>query len=125
MGRTTYDAVIVGARVAGTPAAQRLAERGWKVLLLDREPPPADTLSTHDGYEAWRADRAREHYEWSFDFARFANPQTADPIFRSLVADPQAGQDQRNALSRQLRPKEDVFTRERLERWFSAAVPSA
>ncbi len=47
MGGPSYDAVVVGARVAGTPAAQRLAERGWKVLLLDREPPPADTLSTH------------------------------------------------------------------------------
>ncbi|HWC47864.1 MAG TPA: FAD-dependent monooxygenase, partial [Solirubrobacterales bacterium] len=45
--RPSYDAVIVGARVAGTPAAARLAEQGWKVLLLDREPPPADTLSTH------------------------------------------------------------------------------
>ena len=46
MSRQSYDAVIVGARVAGTPAATRLAEQGWKVQLLDREPPPADTLST-------------------------------------------------------------------------------
>jgi 2-polyprenyl-6-methoxyphenol hydroxylase-like FAD-dependent oxidoreductase len=83
---------------------------------------PQESLA---GYEAWRADRAREHYEWSFDFARFANPETAEPIFRGLVADPQAGQDLRDALSRQLRPKEDVFTRERLGSWFSAAVPSA
>jgi 2-polyprenyl-6-methoxyphenol hydroxylase-like FAD-dependent oxidoreductase len=73
------------------------------------------------GYEAWRAERAREHYEWSFDFARFANPATAEPIFRGLVADPQAGQDLRDALSRQLRPKSDVFTKERLGRWFAAA----
>jgi len=78
-----------------------------------------------DGYEAWRADRAREHYEWSFDFARFANPATAEPIFRGLAADPQAGQALRDALSRQLRPKSDVFTKERLGEWFSAAVPSA
>jgi len=83
---------------------------------------PQESLA---GYEAWRADRAHEHYEWSFDFARFANPETAEPIFRGLVADPQAGQDLRDALSRQLRPKEDVFTRERLGRWFSAAIPSA
>lgn len=83
---------------------------------------PQESLA---GYESWRADRAREHYEWSFDFARFANPATAEPIFRGLVADPQAGQDLRDALSRRLRPKEDVFTKERLNRWFSAAVPSA
>lgn len=83
---------------------------------------PEESLA---GYETWRADRAREHYEWSFDFARFARPDTAEPIFRGLVADPQAGQDLRDALSRQLRPKADVFTKERLERWFSAAVPTA
>jgi 2-polyprenyl-6-methoxyphenol hydroxylase-like FAD-dependent oxidoreductase len=76
-----------------------------------------------DGYEPWRAERAREHYEWSFDFAHFADPKTAEPIFRGVAADAQAGQDLRDALSRQLRPKSDVFTRERLERWFSA-VPS-
>jgi len=74
-----------------------------------------------DGYEAWRADRAREHYEWSFDFARFANPATAAPIFAGLVEDPEAAQNLRDALSRGLRPKSDVFTRERLGRWFQAA----
>jgi 2-polyprenyl-6-methoxyphenol hydroxylase-like FAD-dependent oxidoreductase len=77
------------------------------------------------GYEAWRAERAREHYEWSFDFARFAKPETAEPIFRGLVADPQAGQDLRDALSRRLRPKRDVFTKERLGRWFAAAEQKA
>jgi len=46
-GRDSYDAVVVGARCAGTPVAARLARQGWKVLLLDRDPPPADTLSTH------------------------------------------------------------------------------
>ncbi len=45
--RSSYDAVVVGARCAGSPLATRLAEQGWKVLLVDREPPPADTLSTH------------------------------------------------------------------------------
>jgi 2-polyprenyl-6-methoxyphenol hydroxylase-like FAD-dependent oxidoreductase len=46
-GRSSYDAVIVGARCAGSPLAARLAERGWSVLFVDREPPPADTISTH------------------------------------------------------------------------------
>jgi 2-polyprenyl-6-methoxyphenol hydroxylase-like FAD-dependent oxidoreductase len=45
--RQSYDAVIVGARCAGSPLAARLAERGWSVLIVDREPPPADTLSSH------------------------------------------------------------------------------
>ena len=77
-----------------------------------------------DGYEAWRDERAREHYEWSFDFARFPNPEAAGPIFDGLVADPEAGQNLRDALSRRLRPRSGVFTDERLARWFSA-VPSA
>lgn len=80
-----------------------------------------------DGYEAWRDERAREHYEWSFDFAHFPKPETAGPIFDGLVADPEAGQNLRDALSRQLRPREGVFTQERLERWFTPqpASPSA
>jgi len=75
-----------------------------------------------DGYEAWRDERAREHYEWSFDFARFPKPEVSGPIFAGVAADPEAGQNLRDALSRQLRPKSDVFTKERLERWFSAAT---
>jgi flavin-dependent dehydrogenase len=75
-----------------------------------------------DGYEAWRDDRAREHYEWSFDFAHFAKPEAAGPIFAGLAADPTAGQNLRDALSRQLRPRSDVFTDERLGQWFSNAM---
>ena len=81
---------------------------------------PAESL---DGYEAWRDDRAREHYEWSFDFARFPKPEVAGTVFDGLVSDPEAGQDLRDALSRQLRPRSGVFTDERLGKWFSA-VPS-
>lgn len=74
------------------------------------------------GYEAWRDDRAREHYEWSFDFARFPRPEVAGPVFAGVAADPEAGQNLRDALSRQLRPRSDVFTNERLKRWFAAPV---
>ena len=74
------------------------------------------------GYEAWRDERAREHYEWSFDFARFAKPETSGPVFRGIAADPEAGQNLRDALSRQLRPRSDVFTDARLGEWFSAAA---
>jgi 2-polyprenyl-6-methoxyphenol hydroxylase-like FAD-dependent oxidoreductase len=73
-------------------------------------------------YEAWRDDRAREHYEWSFDFARFPNPKTSGPIFAGVASDPEAAQNLRDALSRQRRPKSDVFTKERLEKWFAAAA---
>ena len=43
----TYDAIIVGARVAGTATALGLARRGWRILLLDAATFPSDTLSTH------------------------------------------------------------------------------
>lgn len=42
-----YDAIVVGARVAGAPTAMLLARRGYKVLLLDRDRFPSDIMSTH------------------------------------------------------------------------------
>jgi 2-polyprenyl-6-methoxyphenol hydroxylase-like FAD-dependent oxidoreductase len=42
-----YDAVIVGARCAGSALAIGLARAGWRVLLVDRDEFPSDTLSTH------------------------------------------------------------------------------
>jgi flavin-dependent dehydrogenase len=42
-----YDALIVGARVAGSSLAIRLAQRGRKVLMVDRDRFPSDTISTH------------------------------------------------------------------------------
>jgi 2-polyprenyl-6-methoxyphenol hydroxylase-like FAD-dependent oxidoreductase len=42
-----YDAIVVGARCAGSPTAMLLARRGHKVLLVDRAGFPSDTLSTH------------------------------------------------------------------------------
>ena len=41
------DAVIVGARCAGSTLAIALAERGWDVLLVDRDTFPSETVSTH------------------------------------------------------------------------------
>lgn len=43
----SYDVIVVGARVAGAATALLLAPQGADVLLLDREPPGLDTLSTH------------------------------------------------------------------------------
>ncbi len=42
-----YDAVIVGARCAGSTAAIALARGGWDVLLVDKDEFPSDTISTH------------------------------------------------------------------------------
>ena len=42
-----YDAIIVGARCAGSPTAMLLARKGYRVLLLDKATFPSDTMSTH------------------------------------------------------------------------------
>jgi 2-polyprenyl-6-methoxyphenol hydroxylase-like FAD-dependent oxidoreductase len=42
-----YDAIIVGARCAGSPTAMRLARKGYRVLVVDRATFPSDTVSTH------------------------------------------------------------------------------
>ena len=42
-----YDAIIVGARCAGSPMAMQLARKGYRVLMLDRATFPSDTVSTH------------------------------------------------------------------------------
>ena len=43
----TYDAIVVGARCAGSPTAMLLAEAGHRVLLVDKATFPSDTVSTH------------------------------------------------------------------------------
>src|SRR5437868_7939994 len=45
--KTRYDAVIVGARCAGSPLATLLARAGMSVCLVDRASFPSDTPSTH------------------------------------------------------------------------------
>jgi 2-polyprenyl-6-methoxyphenol hydroxylase-like FAD-dependent oxidoreductase len=46
MGKA-YDAIVVGARCAGSPTAMLLARQGHRVLVVDRATFPSDTLSTH------------------------------------------------------------------------------
>jgi flavin-dependent dehydrogenase len=46
-GSDRYDAIVVGARVAGAATARLLARRGYRVLVVDRARFPSDTLSTH------------------------------------------------------------------------------
>ena len=42
-----YDAIVIGARCAGSPTAMLLARKGHRVLLLDKATFPSDKLSTH------------------------------------------------------------------------------
>src|SRR5215813_11525510 len=42
-----YDAIVIGARVAGSATAMLLARAGLDVLVVDRARFPSDTLSTH------------------------------------------------------------------------------
>ena len=41
-----YDAIVVGARCAGSPTAMLLARKGYRVLLVDRDSFPSDMMST-------------------------------------------------------------------------------
>lgn len=47
MANDRYDAIVVGARCAGSPTAMLLARKGYKVLVVDRATFPSDTVSTH------------------------------------------------------------------------------
>ena len=46
--KTSYDVVVVGARVAGASLAYELAKAGFEVLMLDKAHFPSETLSTHN-----------------------------------------------------------------------------
>ena len=51
-----YDAIIVGARCAGSPVALLLARKGYKVLLVDRMTFPSDmAFSNHFVHQAGAA----------------------------------------------------------------------
>lgn len=47
MAEARYDAVVVGARLAGSTVAALLGDAGHSVLLVDRATFPSPTLSTH------------------------------------------------------------------------------
>jgi 2-polyprenyl-6-methoxyphenol hydroxylase-like FAD-dependent oxidoreductase len=47
MSEGSYDAIIIGARCAGSPTAMLLSRKGYRVLLLDKATFPSDTMSTH------------------------------------------------------------------------------
>jgi 2-polyprenyl-6-methoxyphenol hydroxylase-like FAD-dependent oxidoreductase len=47
MSAKQYDAIVVGARCAGSPTAMLLARQGYQVLVVDKATFPSDTVSTH------------------------------------------------------------------------------
>jgi flavin-dependent dehydrogenase len=53
-----FDAIIVGARCAGSPVGMLLARKGYSVLVVDRDTFPSDTLST-----AFMQDEAAERLD--------------------------------------------------------------
>ena len=42
-----YDAIVVGARCAGSPTAMLLARKGYRVLLVDRATFPSNSMRNH------------------------------------------------------------------------------
>jgi 2-polyprenyl-6-methoxyphenol hydroxylase-like FAD-dependent oxidoreductase len=93
---TRFDAIVVGARCAGSPVAMLLARKGYRVLLVDRSTFPSDTVSTHfvhapgvAALERWglRDTLARSGCPpirtYSFDFGPFTiegSPQGCDGV---------------------------------------------
>src|SRR5215475_15396408 len=54
--KSMYDAIVVGARCAGSPLALLLARKGYKVLLVDRGVFPSDmAFSNHFVHQAGSA----------------------------------------------------------------------
>jgi flavin-dependent dehydrogenase len=99
MSDGSYDAIVIGARCAGSPTAMLLARKGHRVLLVDKATFPSDTMSTHlvhppgvaalerwgllDELEATGCPPV-EHY--SFDFGPVSvagSPQPIDGVARA------------------------------------------
>ena len=89
--RLMYDAIVVGARCAGSPTALLLARKGYRVLVVDQATFPSDTMSTHHVHRAG-VDRVRRWglldrllatggpriKSWTFDLGPFA--LRGDPV---------------------------------------------
>jgi flavin-dependent dehydrogenase len=98
---TMYDAIVVGARCAGSATAMLLALRGYRVLMVDRTSFPSDTMSTHwihqpglaslqrwDLLDRLRGTSAPPIRNVTFDFGPFAlsgSPTPADGMTEALA----------------------------------------
>jgi 2-polyprenyl-6-methoxyphenol hydroxylase-like FAD-dependent oxidoreductase len=78
-----------------------------------------DAEASLDTYEAWRDERAEEHYEYSFAWGHFPRPGTGEVLFRGWASEADAGQDLRDCFSRLVEPSQ-LNSKERLERWFGS-----
>ena len=89
----TYDAIIIGARAAGSPTAMLLARKGYRVLAVDRATFPSDTLSTHvihapgvAALQRWglldrvTATGCPPITRYQFDFGAFTISGTTEPV---------------------------------------------
>jgi len=74
------------------------------------------------GYGEWRDARAADHYEFSYRYAELPERETAMPIFSGIASDPEAKADLVGVMCRTRRP-DQLFTAERMARWFKAAEP--
>lgn len=94
-----YDAIVVGARCAGSPTAMLLAQKGYRVLVVDRASFPSDTVSTHvihaPGVAALRrwgvldrvvASGCPPFDRYSVDFGPFTIAGTPRPVDGSSTA---------------------------------------
>jgi 2-polyprenyl-6-methoxyphenol hydroxylase-like FAD-dependent oxidoreductase len=77
-----------------------------------------------DDYETWRDERAAEHYDWSFAWGRFPNPEASQKLWSAWAREPDAGQDLRDTFSRLVEPSE-LMSKERLGRWFAETPATA
>ena len=99
MSKRSYDAIVIGARCAGSPTAMLLARKNYRVLLLDKATFPSDTMSTHlvhpPGVAALKRWGLLERLEatgcppvetYSFDFGPLTisgSPQPIDGVARA------------------------------------------
>ncbi len=80
----SYDAIVVGARCAGSPTAMLLARQGHRVLLVDRASFPSDTMSTHAELLAAALDRwlgGGHQFEEEIAGYQRARDEAALPLF--------------------------------------------
>jgi 2-polyprenyl-6-methoxyphenol hydroxylase-like FAD-dependent oxidoreductase len=99
MSDRAYDAIVIGARCAGSPTAMLLARKGHRVLLVDKATFPSDTMSTHlvhppgvAALERWglldrlEATGCPPVERYSFDFGPVSvagSPQPIDGVARA------------------------------------------
>jgi len=64
-----FDAIVLGAGPAGSPAAYLLAKKGFKVLILDKKAFPRDKLC--GGLLTWKTVKVLESiFQTSTDFLK-------------------------------------------------------